>query len=52
MDGDPHLSAGFMMWDAAYAQLEFTKTYFPAFASKEFEKIVLDYAARQRRKGA
>lgn len=50
-DGDPHLSAGFMMWDAAYAQLEFSQTHFPAFAPKEFEKIVLDYAARQRRKG-
>jgi undecaprenyl diphosphate synthase len=51
-EGDPHLSAGFMMWDAAYAQLHFTETYFPAFAPDEFEKIVLDYAERQRRKGA
>lgn len=50
-DGDPHLSAGFMMWDAAYAQLEFSKTNFPAFTPKEFEKITLDYAIRQRRKG-
>jgi undecaprenyl diphosphate synthase len=52
VDNDPHLSAGFMMWDAAYAQLHFTKTYFPAFNQKEFEKIVLEYSERQRRKGA
>lgn len=51
-ENDPHLSAGFMMWDAAYAQLYFTKTYFPAFTPKEFEKSVMDYAERQRRKGA
>jgi undecaprenyl diphosphate synthase len=51
-DNDPHLSAGFMMWDAAYAQLHFTKTYFPAFSPKEFEKIIVDYLERQRRKGA
>lgn len=51
-DNDPHLSAGFMMWDSAYAQLHFTKTYFPAFNQKEFEKIVFNYLERQRRKGA
>jgi undecaprenyl diphosphate synthase len=52
VEGDPHLSAGFMMWDSAYAQLYFTKTYFPAFGPKEFEKIILDYSERPRRKGA
>jgi undecaprenyl diphosphate synthase len=51
-DGDPHLSAGFMMWDAAYSQLEFSSIYFPAFTPKEFEKIVLNYVNRQRRKGS
>lgn len=52
IDGDPHMSAGFMMWDIAYAQLYFTETYFPAFSGKEFEKAVFDYSERQRRKGA
>lgn len=52
VENDPHLSAGFMMWHTAYSQLYFTKTYFPAFSPKEFEKSIFDYADRQRRKGA
>jgi undecaprenyl diphosphate synthase len=51
-EDDPHLSAGFMMWDIAYAQLYFTKTYFPAFSPKEYEKAIKDYLKRERRKGA
>lgn len=51
-DGDPHLSAGFMMWDTAYAQLYFTKTYLPDFSPKEFEKAIRDFSERERRKGA
>lgn len=51
-ENDPHLSAGFMMWDIAYAQLFFSKTLFPSFSSKEFEEIIKDYLKRQRRKGA
>lgn len=50
-EGDPHLSAGFMMWDTAYSQLYFTETLFPAFTPEEFEKIIKDYAQRQRRFG-
>ena len=51
-EGDPHLSAGFMMWDTTYSQLYFTKTLFPAFTPKEFEKIIEDYSKRERRLGA
>lgn len=51
-DGDPHLSAGFMMWDTAYSQLYFTKTFFPAFSPKEFEKVIKDFSNRERRIGA
>lgn len=50
-EDDPHLSAGFMMWDTAYSQLHFTKTLFPDFSSVEFEKIIADYSSRQRRYG-
>jgi undecaprenyl diphosphate synthase len=49
---DPHLSAGFMMWDTAYSQLYFTKTLFPDFTPKEFENIIKDFAKRERRLGA
>lgn len=51
-ENDPHLSAGFMMWDTAYSQLYFTKTFLPAFSPKEFEEIIRDYSDRQRRMGA
>jgi len=50
-EDDPHLSAGFMMWDTAYSQLHLTSTLFPAFTVKEFEKIIKDYSQRQRRFG-
>lgn len=50
-EGDPHNSAGFMMWDTAYSQLYFTKTLFPDFSPAEFEKIIRDYASRERRFG-
>jgi len=49
--GDPHLSAGFMMWDTAYSQLYFTQTLFPDFGPEEFKNIIKDYASRQRRFG-
>lgn len=50
-ESDPHMSAGFMMWDTAYSQLYFTQTFFPEFGPEEFEKIIKDYAQRQRRFG-
>jgi len=50
-EDDPHNSAGFMMWDTTYSQLYFTKTLFPAFAPKEFEKAIKDYQKRERRMG-
>ena len=50
-EDDPHMSAGFMMWDTAYSQLYFTQTFFPAFTPKEFEKIIEDYSKRERRFG-
>jgi len=48
---DPHNSAGFMMWDAAYSQLYFTDKLFPNFKGKEFEKAIEDYIDRERRLG-
>jgi len=48
---DPHNSAGFMMWQTAYSQFYFTKTLFPDFTAKDFEKIIKNYSFRQRRFG-
>ena len=51
-ENDYHMSAGFMMWQTAYAQLYFTKTFFPDLNVKEFKKILEDYSRRKRRMGA
>lgn len=51
-EDNPHLSAGFMMWDTAYSQLYFTNKYFPEFREKEFEEAIEDYSRRERREGA
>ena len=47
--GEPHLSAGFMMWDLVHTQLYFTKTYFPDFGKKELRKAIRKYQRRDRR---
>lgn len=49
--GEPHLSAGFMMWDIANVQFYFTKMYFPDFGKKELRKAIREYQKRERRLG-
>lgn len=49
--GEQRLS-NFMLWQASYAEFYFTKTYFPDFNEKEFEKALKEYAKRNRRFGA
>lgn len=51
VQGDPHNSAGFMMWHTAYSQLLFTEILFPDFDGREFEKAIVNYSQRQRRMG-
>ncbi|KKQ06543.1 MAG: Isoprenyl transferase, partial [Candidatus Moranbacteria bacterium GW2011_GWF1_36_4] len=46
-----HLSAGFLMWDTADAQLYFSEKYFPDFGVKEFEEAIAEYQRRERRRG-
>lgn len=48
--GDMRLS-NFLLWQAAYAEIFVTKTYWPDFSADEFEKIVHDYTQRERRFG-
>ena len=50
-ESDPHISAGFMMWDTSYSQLHFTKTLLPDFKPEEFEKIIEGFSKRERRLG-
>lgn len=49
--GEPHLSAGFMMWDTANAQLYFSDSYYPDFGVDKLEEALDDYAKRGRRLG-
>ncbi len=50
--GEPHWSAGFMMWDVADAQLYFTDLLYPDFGAKEFRAAIEEYSRRERRFGA
>jgi undecaprenyl diphosphate synthase len=50
--GEPHLSAGFMMWDMADAQLYFSPTLWPDFSPRRFDVALADFAQRGRRFGA
>jgi len=49
--GEPHLSAGFMMWDMANSQLYFSDLNYPDFTESELEKAIEDYQNRGRRFG-
>ena len=49
--GEQRLS-NFMLWQLSYAELEFVKTYFPAFTKEEFETVINDYQNRDRRFGS
>jgi len=49
--GEPHWSAGLMMWDVAESQLYFTETLWPDFSPKEFDKALQAYSKTERRLG-
>lgn len=49
--GEPHLSAGFMMWDVADSQLYFSDKNFPDFKQEDFEESIMEYQRRGRRHG-
>lgn len=49
--GEPHLSAGFLMWDTANAQLFFSDCNFPEFGAENFTEAIEEYARRARRLG-
>jgi len=48
--GEIRLS-NFMLWQAAYAELYFCKTYWPAFSKKDLEAAIIEYNNRDRRFG-
>ncbi len=48
--GEQRLS-NFLLFQSAYSELFFTKTMWPAFTKKEFDKIILWYKTRSRHHG-
>lgn len=48
--GELRLS-NFLLWQAAYAELIFTKKYWPSFSPKDLYKACLEYSQRDRRFG-
>jgi len=50
--GEPHLSAGFMMWDIANSQLFFSKKLYPDFGPEAFSAAIAEYQERGRRFGS
>lgn len=46
-----HWSAGFLMWHTADSEFYFTKTMWPAFTAKEFQKAISAYEKRARNLG-
>jgi undecaprenyl diphosphate synthase len=50
--GEPHWSAGFMMWLAANSQFYFTSDFWPEFSARRFSRALKDYSARERRFGS
>lgn len=50
--GNPHWSAGFLMWHTSDSEFYFTKTFWPEFTPSEFNKAVQEYRKRPRNLGA
>jgi len=48
--GEERLS-NFLLWQSAYSELFFTKTYWPDFGEAEFQSILSEYGTRKRRRG-
>jgi undecaprenyl diphosphate synthase len=49
--GEPHWSAGFMMWLTANSQLYFTQKLWPDFDQAALKEAIGEYQARERRLG-
>ena len=43
--------SNFLLWQCAYAEMFFTKTYWPEFTTNELDDIIDDFNKRERRFG-
>jgi undecaprenyl diphosphate synthase len=44
--------SNYLLWQCAYAEMFFTKTYWPEFSKNEFDDMISDFNNRERRFGA
>ena len=51
VEGDPHNSAGFMMWHTRDSQLYFSSKLWPDFTKNDLKLAIKDYQTRERRLG-
>lgn len=49
--GEKRLS-NFLLWDSAYAELEFVPMHWPAFSVQDLDDVLAEYAERSRRFGS
>ncbi len=49
--GEEMRLSNFLLWQSAYSELFFTKTFWPAFTRVEFESMLQEYAKRKRNFG-
>lgn len=49
--GGEHRLSNFMTWKSVYSELFFIDTYWPALTKSDFTGILMQYEARERRKG-
>ncbi|MBU6414888.1 di-trans,poly-cis-decaprenylcistransferase [Patescibacteria group bacterium] len=47
-----HWSSGFMMWDAADAEMYFTETFWPDFSKEELHSVINGFSKRRRKLGS
>jgi len=43
--------SNYLLWQAAYAELYFCKTFWPAFGEKDLLEAIIDFNKRERRFG-
>jgi undecaprenyl diphosphate synthase len=51
VEGDPHNSAGFLMWQTQNSQYHFSEKFFPDFNVEEFRNAIQQYASKEKRFG-
>jgi len=49
--GDPHNSAGFLMWQTMNSQYYFSEKFFPDFSAVELKEAIKSFTRRERRLG-